>query len=384
MELFIDFLLISGIILILVILFFLSRAKQRELPQHILIFIFIILFSVLLQGYGEIHRIKPLFLSGFFLSEPVGYILGPLLYLYVKSLYYKQKGLIKNNVKHFIPFFLYMMIIVIPLIISFIISKPLFKYIEFLQDNNIDEFEVFIQDGFLLLYLILALKLLNQFQKSVKANYCNLHSKDINWIKNLLSGLSIITALDILVLIYEITSTNTGLESGILIVLAILTLIIYLGYFGTTQSRILLLGFIVEEDQTIINKNEYPPGNHPLVNTDQQEIDALKTCLLQIMEIKKPYLNEDLNLGTLANLISTSDKKLSTLLNQYLDTSFYDFINNYRVEEVKTKMANPAFEKYTLMAIAYESGFNSKTSFNRIFKKSTGYSPSAYKKKFLV
>jgi AraC-like DNA-binding protein len=85
-------------------------------------------------------------------------------------------------------------------------------------------------------------------------------------------------------------------------------------------------------------------------------------------------------LNKLAKHIPTTDKKLSLLLNQYMNTTFYDFVNAYRVQSVKEKLASVDFDNLTLLGIAYESGFKSKTSFNRIFKKETGFSPSEYKK----
>ena len=96
--------------------------------------------------------------------------------------------------------------------------------------------------------------------------------------------------------------------------------------------------------------------------------------------MKKPFLDENVSLKSLAELLAVSDKKLSAILNQHMEISFYDYINGYKVEDVIMKMKEPSYNKYTLLAIAFESGFNSKTSFNRIFKKVTGLSPSAYKK----
>ncbi|KAG1657623.1 hypothetical protein GQR58_023297 [Nymphon striatum] len=116
--------------------------------------------------------------------------------------------------------------------------------------------------------------------------------------------------------------------------------------------------------------------SNPLANTSEAELNSLKTSLINFLENDKPYLEEELNLSTLANQLDTTDKKLSTLLNQYMNTTFYDLINSYRVASVKEKMASDKYDGLTLFA--YESGFKSKTSFNRIFKKETGKSPSEF------
>lgn len=96
------------------------------------------------------------------------------------------------------------------------------------------------------------------------------------------------------------------------------------------------------------------------------------------MDEKKPYLNAELKLADLATEINYSIHDISQVLNQDLNQSFSDFVNKYRIEEVKRRMEDKDFQKYTLMAIAQQCGFNSKTSFYRIFKNETGKTPADY------
>lgn len=111
----------------------------------------------------------------------------------------------------------------------------------------------------------------------------------------------------------------------------------------------------------------------------KEEVSELLKTLNNVIEIEKPYLKQELTLSGLAELISTSDKKLSALLNHSLSISFYDYINRFRVEAVKEKLELEEYEKYSLVGIAYTCGFNSKSSFYRAFKKETGISPTIYK-----
>lgn len=111
----------------------------------------------------------------------------------------------------------------------------------------------------------------------------------------------------------------------------------------------------------------------------KEEADVLLNTLQQVMEYEKPYLKQEITLNSLAELVGTTDKKLSALLNHILDISFYDFVNKYRVEALKEKLQCKEYEKYTLLGIAYSCGFNSKSSFYRVFKKETGISPATYK-----
>ena len=100
--------------------------------------------------------------------------------------------------------------------------------------------------------------------------------------------------------------------------------------------------------------------------------------LKKYMEEKKPYLNAELKLADLASEINFPLHEVSQVLNQDLNQSFSDFINRYRVDEVKKCMEDKAFAKYTFIAIAQHCGFNSKTSFYRIFKNETGKTPADY------
>ena len=107
------------------------------------------------------------------------------------------------------------------------------------------------------------------------------------------------------------------------------------------------------------------------------------TLLLQnlkkVMDTEKPFLDADLKLHDLAKLIDVPSHLLSDHMNQNLNLNFFEFINQYRVEEFKKRVHSSDFEKYTLLSIALDVGFNSKASFNRIFKQQTQMTPSQYK-----
>jgi len=96
------------------------------------------------------------------------------------------------------------------------------------------------------------------------------------------------------------------------------------------------------------------------------------------MASEKPYLKSDLRLAELADRLSVSTNLLSQLLNQQMETTFFDFINQYRVAEAQKRLTDPNYQHLTYLAIAYEVGFSNKASFNRIFKKHTGMTPSTF------
>ncbi|RAJ04824.1 AraC-like DNA-binding protein [Arenibacter echinorum] len=192
----------------------------------------------------------------------------------------------------------------------------------------------------------------------------------------LLSTLGIIS-VDLGLKIYESFFGDFQWNVDNISVLAMIVLVSYLSYYGVNQSKVLLPSFLFNNEvEPKINKK-----NKKILSSEKkEEFENLKNRIELIIKTKQPYLDEDLTLGKLAELLSTTDKKLSAMLNQYLNTTFYDLINKYRVEAVKEKINLDNYKNYNLFGIACECGFKSRTSFNRIFKKETGFSPSDFKK----
>lgn len=100
--------------------------------------------------------------------------------------------------------------------------------------------------------------------------------------------------------------------------------------------------------------------------------------LVDLVETEKLYLNSELKYTELAQKLNISARYLTEVLNKEIGTTFNDFINTYRVEEVKRRLLMPENATFSLLAIALDSGFNNKSSFNRIFKKHTGITPSEF------
>jgi AraC-like DNA-binding protein len=120
-------------------------------------------------------------------------------------------------------------------------------------------------------------------------------------------------------------------------------------------------------------------GVTPPVKTDPLLITRLRTH----MHEQKPYLDADLTLSTLSKNIGMSRSQLSQLINDGTGENFYDFVNQYRVEEVKRLMTDPDVQNLNLLGLALEAGFKSKSTFNLIFKRFTGQTPTEYRKNLI-
>lgn len=370
-----DFIIVAGTIITFLILWSLSRTKKKELPQKLLTLFFITLFSLLLNSYAEIHYIQILYLITFLLSFCIEVFIGPLIFIYIKSLFQDNKKLLKRNWFHFLPFLTFLLFVAIPLMIYVLTDKHLFSYVEYLNDNS--SVPAIVLMLFLIGYLIASLRLFHSYSRAMKFNFSTIDENNFKWVKKMLVGSLLVSFASLSITLYDFFISELDWEMDYVTLISLTIWIGYLGYYGINQTKILLPDFLILEE--VPSKTNHKLSN-PLANTSDEELDVLKARLNTILENEKPYLEENLNLSALAKQLEITDKKLSTLLNQYMNTTFYDLINSYRIEAVKEKISSHKYDGLTLLGIAYESGFNSKTSFNRIFKKETGLSPSAFKR----
>ena len=146
-------------------------------------------------------------------------------------------------------------------------------------------------------------------------------------------------------------------------------------------AAILILGgsYFAIKQQTLFKTEEWK-----VRASDSSEIglptQELKLRVSEYMDQEKPYLNPDFNMQQFAAGIEIPTKQLSAILNQGFGVNFFTFVNQYRVEEVISRMKDPKNDHLTLLGIAYDCGFNSKTTFNTVFRKLTGQTPSKFKK----
>jgi YesN/AraC family two-component response regulator len=111
------------------------------------------------------------------------------------------------------------------------------------------------------------------------------------------------------------------------------------------------------------------------------DLAAQLTILETYFSDQKPFLNPDFNLNTLANELDTTPNKVSFILNEGKQLNFNEYLNQFRVEEVKKRLLDPDFTNHTFLSIALDAGFNSKATFYRVFKAHTGLTPKQFVEK---
>lgn len=286
-------------------------------------------------------------------------------------LYLCTKSLISNSHKHFKKEYF---IIVAYLLLAF----TGFILYNFYPQNTAAITRIF-AFCFNALFVMLAVKLFHQYKAFLQTNFSNIDKLSFNWMKFLAFGLIIVlSGALILVILHEFFSFRFSLYNIFAII--VLLFVNILGFRGIKHSTIFNQTIISNPQtakQTSVNKEE----SYTNYGLKANEAVSLSAQLKKYMETEKPYTNMNLTLKDLASALNTYPHYITQILNTVFNQNFYDFINTYRVEEIQRRLHDPQFKNLTILAIAYDCGFNSKSTFNRIFKQKTGLTPREYRNK---
>ena len=301
---------------------------------------------------------------------------GPFLYFYIQTLVSNKQRLLLKDLLHIIPFILFNLYI---LISSFLPSVSEKLNIERLA-REFDPPFLFL--FFLILtalsgtvYFILTIRLFRKLDIRIFNNYSYSAELDLNWLRWLVFIFGIIwTVLIIVTIIHHVFRLFSMLFCTDGLFLSLSVFVILIGYFGLKQKVI-----FSSEDVLVSRDSLKPSAKYAGSRLTGSEAELYAEKLTDYMKSSRPYLNPELTLSELAGELGISSHILSQVINEKLGINFFDFINDYRVESFKEKIVDPKYRNFSLLGVAFECGFNSKSAFNRIFKLKTGLTPSQYK-----
>ncbi|NVO21576.1 MAG: AraC family transcriptional regulator [Bacteroidetes bacterium] len=224
-------------------------------------------------------------------------------------------------------------------------------------------------------YTIASYLKIRKHQKRIQLFSSTTHEIDLSWLEYIIISVLVISSFTVIYnILFALTSLNLFMN------LMFLLVIYNVAYFSLRQKQIFPRDewqrseiILLEEDETI------GEGRKKLI--PDEELKAYKSRLETMMETLEPYLNSELNLIRLSELMNMTPHQLSYLINTAFNENFFQFINRYRVEKAKELLIKESMNQFSILGIAFESGFNSKTSFNTTFKKFTNQTPSEYKKR---
>lgn len=314
--------------------------------------------------------------------EPFPFLAGPLLYLYICS--FKKKMSWKQVFPHLLVFII-MFFAAWWYISSMAVKYPNEKQVpaEALRTPFALVFNLvkLLQMG---LYYVLARRSLTSYQRSIQQFFSDTSRINLHWINWLTNGyiLFIVTTMAVYALMYQYPQQ---FNLWMLCYVALLTPYIYMATFkGITQATLWQVqsdapAQKVEEEIKEANTNAPPQEKAKLPPSDKIMDITKRIGLLMVRE--KLYQEPELTLQQLADKLDIPAYQVSLAINEGMKVNFYELVNGFRVEEAKRLLLDPNSNNYTILSVGFEAGFNSKTTFNTVFKKFTGLTPTEYREK---
>jgi len=218
-------------------------------------------------------------------------------------------------------------------------------------------------------YIIWSIFLLRKHRKNILQRFSEIENVNLKWLQFLIYGLAIVWSV-------VIFTQNDEYIYAAVVVFVILT-----GFFGIQQIDIFKNRNTLadqEPDPAPENESKSDQTKYASSGLTEDRSQALYEQLKTLLEQEQVYKQQELSVGELAEKLDTHPNYLSQVINEKTGKSFYDLINTYRIEDFKKVVLDPKSKKFTMLSLAYECGFNSKSSFNRYFKKATGLTPTQY------
>lgn len=309
------------------------------------------------------------------LSEITRFAMAPALYLSVSYFTAADRKFRKADLWHFIPCLLFAVNCLPALTPGFSGSLLLNRAAASfpVMAPSIRTFMFLVIKLQVIIYWIGAYARLVRHRKNVRLIYSSPAPVELQWLKYFLLGLLFMVLLWFNEVFFHIAWIDSYSSLGYL------AAIYFVSHFALSQRGIYAFpARAVEDIGQIIDESNHKARRQERVAADK--IEALKTRLVLMMETEKCFLDPDLGLPALAGKMNLSSHELSYVLNNGFGTTFFDFVNGYRVEEAKMLLRSDQHRHLSMVGIAYEAGFNSKTTFNTTFKKVTGLSPTAFQK----
>ena len=357
-------------------LILLLQKKPKALHDKILIW-WLVYLGIYTGFYGlfssELFTNFPI-LSASFISLLM--LHGPFLYFYISSLVINTDRFSSKNLLHFTPFLVFNFYL---FVVSFF---PMASERISLSHVVSDYESPLLFRLFLILtvlsgpvYFVLSTRLFKKLDIQIFNNFSSAENLNLDWLRKLVYIFgSVWTLLMVVATIHHVFHLFSWIFCTDGISLSLSIFIILIGYYGLKQKEL----FSNPEKESFVL--EQKPGKYAGSGLKEPDARLYLEKLKNYMATEKPYLNPDLNLPQLAKEVDIPAHYLSQVINEGMGLNFFDFINRQRVEDVKSKITDPKFNNYSILGIAFESGFNSKSAFNRVFKNSTGLTPSEYKK----
>ena len=288
--------------------------------------------------------------------------LGPLIFFYVLNITRPEYKFRRVDLLHFSPLLLELGAHVFEVKESVRTGAAIYNTLSFKQLQPALQLLAFISVG---AYLYWSHKLIERFYRRLKFHGGDRHRYELRWLHDLLTAFGLLWLLWIPLTAADYFYYHN--QSGIHVYYPLYLLLAVMAIWMAAVT------FFRPEVSVVVNAPSFLKPSPPA------ELKQKGIWLKKIVKTNRYYQDPELNLNSLAEKLDLTPHELSRIINTAIKKNFHDFISSYRVDDVIEKMQDPAYDHITLLGIAYDSGFNSKSAFNRIFKEMTGKSPVEYK-----
>lgn len=303
---------------------------------------------------------------------PFLYLIGPIFYFYTQSQIKMHFAFKNRHIWHLVPFF------VLGVLRIFFFKDTLEPTFYYQGTMPLDYFLIYLSISLSILgYLGVIFVLLGQHKRNLKNYFSNTSQKNtLSW----LAVIVLLASLSYLILLFGPLLIGSSANEA--------SAVFWYNQFNLSMLGFLILIFgllqpVLYSDNPVNLAERKINEIRKYENSGLSDIQRLNysQAILQLLEKQKPYLNPEYNLELMAKELNLTRQYLSQTLNETIGKSFYQLINEYRVNEFKSLINNPKYAHITFLGLAYEAGFNSKSSFYRVFKEISGETPGEFRKK---
>jgi AraC-like DNA-binding protein len=358
--------------LLLLSVFLVTSKKGRKLSNFLLASFFVLLIVNLADGILAYAGLYTHFPALAHLEDGFVFLFGPVLYFYALSIIYRDFVFTRQHLLHLIPF--------VSLTIVYLVYyhiQPVEDQME-IQEAILDRslpatFYVF---AFLIyahvfLYLFLAYRHLTHYRQRIRDSFSSIEKISLDWISYMLAAFAFILLISFIYTFVPAVGLKRLFDplfiSGLIFIFFFAISVVWR---GLKQPEV-FSGIPQHEDK---KETKY---SGTIRNEERAQAIAV---IRELMEKEQVYLDPELTLEKLAEKTSYSPKRLSQMINDSFHQSFFDFVNTFRIQEAERILEANTDARQTILEVMYACGFNSKSSFNSIFRQKTGMTPTEYRK----
>lgn len=346
----------------------------------LLLYLLTLLLQVLMKIVSKVWLMQNM-VQVYWVSYDLPYLYGPLLYLFVRQILQPERRFQRVELWHFLPFLYFTLAHLYanthdvgPLGVLFRISHQTATGLQLLSLLSYHLVSYLLSD-----YFFSPRRQENEFK--VQSSRVGAPQHLVRFLKHLtLASFIVTTVLAVtLCLMYLQYPRLTDLRY----LFAAATIFIYwISYQAMRRPELFGLAPVTGYSESNGAGPAVPVNGKKYHNSTLKETDSavIIANLNRVMQQQRPYLEPELTIDTLAASAGTNRHHLSQVINDRLQKNFYDYLNGYRVKAARHLLSNPGNDHLKIAAIAYDSGFNSLSTFNEVFKKLTGQTPSEFRK----